>query len=132
MAGIRSPLKNHGLNIVTAEEHSVECVPVETTVKSPSVITFYSEALSAVLSSNGDLILPNLIMPRTGGIGTCEILNSNPELKQIPSLFFSASGDIKSTLAAFNAGGKDYITKPVHIEELKSMVKLWTKPREGE
>ena len=82
-------------------------------------------ALSTALSTKPDLILLDLTMPEIDGIETCKILRSHPELIHIPILVLSAVGDIKSKVAAFNAGAGDFITKPVHIEELKSRIKMW-------
>jgi len=88
-------------------------------------------ALSEALTVKPDLILLDLMMPEIDGIGTCKILQAHPELKDIPILVFSASGDIKSKVAAFKAGARDFITKPVHVEELKSRIRTWINQRES-
>ena len=82
-------------------------------------------ALSEALIIQPDLILLDLMMPEIDGIGTCKTLQAHPKLKDVPILVFSASGDINSKVAAFKAGAKDFITKPVHVEELKSRIRTW-------
>lgn len=82
-------------------------------------------AVAEALNTNPDLILLDLMMPGIDGIGVCKALQSEPRTQKIPVLVFSAAGDINSKLEAFNAGAKDYISKPVHIEELKSRIRTW-------
>ena len=89
------------------------------------------EALSEALRAKPDLILLDLMMPGIDGIGTCKILQANPELREVPILLLSAAGDIKNKVEAFNAGARDFITKPVHLEELKSRIKVWVNYRES-
>lgn len=84
-----------------------------------------SNALSAALSTHPDLILLDLLMPQVDGIETCKTLSSHPDLNHTPILFFSAVGDVSSKVEAFSAGARDFITKPIHLEELKSRVRVW-------
>jgi DNA-binding response OmpR family regulator len=83
------------------------------------------DALSEALAAKPDLILLDLMMPGIDGIGTCRVLQGNSELRNVPILLFSAVGDVKSKVEAFNAGARDFITKPVHVDELKSRIRIW-------
>src|SRR5258706_4691216 len=78
-----------------------------------------------------DLIILDLMMPDTDGIETCKALKANSELRKTPILMFSAMGDVKRKVEAFNAGARDFITKPVHVEELKSRIKTWVNAQES-
>ena len=78
-----------------------------------------------------DLIILDLVMPGIDGIDTCKGLKANQETNKIPVLVFSAVGDVNSKLKAFDAGAKDFITKPVHIDELKSKIRIWTNNNHG-
>jgi len=100
-------------NIFTKEGYEIHPVNLST------------NALTEALSVKPDLILLDLMMPDMDGIATLNILKSNPDLAGVPVLVFSASGNIESKVAAFNAGARDFISKPVHLEELKSRVKNW-------
>jgi len=84
-----------------------------------------SMAVPEALTAKPDLIILDLMMPGLNGIGTCKALQANSDTKKIPILIFSAVGDVSSKVEAFDAGAKDFITKPVHIEELKSRIKTW-------
>ncbi len=70
-----------------------------------------------------DLILLDINMPQMDGYEVCANIKSNPMLKDIPIIFLSGLSDTKQAIEAFKIGGVDYITKPVHLEELCSRVK---------
>jgi DNA-binding response OmpR family regulator len=84
-----------------------------------------THALSIAISSHPDLILLDLMMPDIDGIGLCKVFQSNQSLSSVPIIVFTAMGNIENKVAAFNAGAKDYITKPIHIEEFKLRIKMW-------
>lgn len=70
-----------------------------------------------------DLILLDIDMSHMNGYEVCTNIKSNPALKDIPVIFLSGLSDAKQAVKAFKIGGVDYITKPVHVEELRSRVK---------
>jgi DNA-binding response OmpR family regulator len=90
-----------------------------------------SLAVPEAIAVQPDLIILDLMMPGTDGIGTCQALKANQETNEIPVLVFSAVGDVNSKVRAFDAGAKDFIPKPIHIEELKSRIRVWTNHNDG-
>lgn len=76
------------------------------------------EALECLNAETFDLVLLDIMMPELNGFETCQIIKSNPLLKDIPILFLTAITDIESIKEGFKAGGIDYITKPFNPEEL--------------
>jgi DNA-binding response OmpR family regulator len=88
-------------------------------------INISKNALPSAVSTNPDLILLDLVMPELDGIELCQILHSNQNLSAVPIIVFTALGNIDNKIAAFNAGAKDYITKPIHLEEFKLRIKTW-------
>ncbi len=79
-------------------------------------------ALAAATASPPDLILLDVDMPEMNGYEVCRALKAEPLLAAIPVLFLSALGQTEDKLAAFEAGGVDYITKPFHLEELRARI----------
>jgi phosphoserine phosphatase RsbU/P len=71
-----------------------------------------------------DLILLDVIMPDEDGFETCARLKSDPATADIPIIFLSALDDVKSKVAGLKAGGVDYVSKPVHGEELLARVRV--------
>ena len=84
-----------------------------------------SLAVTEALTVRPDLIILDLVMPGMDGIQTCQALQTNANTRNIPVLIFSAVGDINCKVEAFEAGARDFITKPVHVEELKSRIRTW-------
>jgi two-component SAPR family response regulator len=70
-----------------------------------------------------DLILLDIIMPEMDGIEVCQALRTDTTLAGVPVLFLTAKGMIEDKLAAFDAGGDDYLTKPFDLRELVARVR---------
>ncbi len=70
-----------------------------------------------------DLILLDILMPEMDGIEVCRKLKSNPATKSIPVIFLSALKDTSTKTKGFEAGGVDYVNKPVDPRELTARVK---------
>ncbi|MFW5819850.1 MAG: response regulator transcription factor [Bacteroidota bacterium] len=85
------------------------------------------EAVEKAKEVNPHLILLDVMMPKMDGIETCEILRSIPELKNVLIVFLTARSEDYSQIAGFEAGGDDYITKPIKPKLLTSKVKALLK-----
>jgi DNA-binding response OmpR family regulator len=70
-------------------------------------------AVEMAKSNEPDLILLDIMMPGINGIELCKIFHSTSDLKDIPIIMVSALNDIGSKKDSFNAGAKDFLTKPV-------------------
>ncbi len=79
-------------------------------------------ALEAIKNGKPDLIILDVMMPGLDGYSVAEKLRNSPETDQIPILFLTARSSIDDRLAGFQAGGDDYLTKPVHPAELINRV----------
>ena len=69
------------------------------------------------------LILLDVMMPGIDGIEACEQIRSDPEMSSVIICFLTARSEDYSQIAGFNAGGDDYIIKPVRPNVLVSRVK---------
>jgi len=69
-----------------------------------------------------DLILLDVMMPNMDGIATCEELRKHDALKNTIIAFLTARGEDYSQIAGFDAGGDDYITKPIRPKVLVSRI----------
>jgi len=69
-----------------------------------------------------DLILLDIMMPGMDGYETCNLLKSEPSTAHIPVIYMSALTDVFDKVKAFSAGGVDYVTKPLNIDELIARV----------
>lgn len=73
------------------------------------------------------LILLDVMMPEMDGIETCEEIRSFPELQNTVIAFLTARSEDYSQIAGFEAGGDDYITKPIKPKVLQSRIKALLK-----
>lgn len=79
-------------------------------------------ALLTVEYEQPDLILLDVRMPEIDGYEVCAQLKANPKTQDIPIIFLSALNELDDRMAAFAAGGADYITKPFHIAEVLARI----------
>lgn len=78
-----------------------------------------------------DIILLDVVMPGESGFETCAKLKSDPETVDIPIIFLSALDDVKSKVNGFKVGGVDFVSKPVHGEEVLARVRVHLRIRES-
>ena len=84
-------------------------------------------AIELAREVNPHLILLDVMMPEMDGIETCEIIRNTPELKGTLIAFLTARGEDYSQIAGFEAGGDDYITKPIKPRLLVTKIKALLK-----
>ena len=80
-------------------------------------------AIVSVMSTPPDLILLDVMMPGTDGFEICERLKAETATAMIPIVLVTALEDQQSRVHGIKAGADDFITKPVHREELIARVK---------
>ena len=94
------------------------------------------EALDHARQHHPNLILMDVMMPGMTGYEACRRLKADPQTAAIPVVFVTALNGTHDEVAAFSAGGVDFINKPVspltvkarvrthlslvHVEELKA------------
>jgi len=74
-----------------------------------------------------DIILLDIVMPTIDGYETCRRLRELPHLQNVPIIFMSALNEIKSKTDGFNAGGVDYLTKPLEMAEVVTRIEVHLK-----
>ena len=80
--------------------------------------------------SRPDLILLDVMMPGIDGFETCRRLKADEQSKEIPVIFMTALAGAEDKVKGFEAGGVDYVTKPVNQEEVLARVKTHLKLQE--
>jgi sigma-B regulation protein RsbU (phosphoserine phosphatase) len=83
-----------------------------------------ASGLSMSRAERPDLILLDVMMPGESGFETCAKLKSDPLTADIPVIFLSALDDVKNKVKGLKIGGVDYISKPVHGEEVLARVRV--------
>lgn len=75
------------------------------------------KALELAESKKPDIIVLDIIMPGMDGYEVCKKLKSQENTGEIPVIFMSALTETEHIVKGFEAGGVDYIIKPVRYQE---------------
>jgi DNA-binding NarL/FixJ family response regulator len=81
-------------------------------------------ALSIVEKVLPDVILMDALMPGTDGFETCRRLKQNKALTHVPVLFMTGLSDTEHIIEGLEAGGVDYVTKPIVPGELLARIRV--------
>jgi two-component system, OmpR family, alkaline phosphatase synthesis response regulator PhoP len=81
------------------------------------------DALDAVAKFRPHLIILDIMMPQMDGIEVCRQLRTKSEFNPTTIAFLTARDEDLSLVRALDAGGDDYITKPIKPQVLVSRVK---------
>ena len=80
------------------------------------------EALEKVATERPDLILLDVMMPVMDGFTVCRILKGHEETQLIPIVIMTALDAVADRVKGIKAGADDFLTKPVHEEELLARI----------
>ncbi len=87
------------------------------------------EAVRITSEFRPDLVLMDVMMPEMDGLAACKEIRSTKKIENTLVAFLTARGEDYSQIAGFEAGGDDYITKPIKPKVLISRVKALLKRR---
>lgn len=82
------------------------------------VATDGASALQRAAQADPDLVLLDAVMPGMDGFEVARRLKGGPETAHIPIVFMTGLTETEHVLAAFAAGGVDYVTKPIRPPEV--------------
>ncbi len=76
------------------------------------------QALARLAVVTPDAILMDGLMPGLSGFETCQRIKAHAAWSVIPVIFMTGLSETADIVAGFEAGGVDYVVKPVRIEEV--------------
>ena len=79
-------------------------------------------ALQRAAQADPDIVLLDAVMPGIDGFEVARRLKAGPETAHIPIVFMTGLTSTEHVLAAFDAGGVDYVTKPIRPAELLARI----------
>ena len=86
------------------------------------------EALAIAREKQPDLILLDVMMPKMDGLEVCRHLKADSSLSFMPIILVTAKADSKDIVAGLEAGGDEYLAKPVDqaalVARVKSMLRI--------
>jgi adenylate cyclase len=81
------------------------------------------EALARARADDPDLILLDIMMPKRDGLSVLKELKADSSSRFIPVVLVTARADTRDVVAGLEAGGDDYLTKPVEQAALVARVR---------
>ena len=81
-----------------------------------------AEGISVAREHKPDVIVSDIMMPRTSGLELVETLKADPETKAIPIILLSAKAQTSDLKIGLDAGADDYVTKPFEPLDLVERV----------
>jgi two-component system sensor histidine kinase/response regulator len=82
------------------------------------------EALARAEYLRPALILLDVVMPTINGFEICRRLKARESTRDIPVIFMTSSAGEGDKLKGFEVGAVDYLTKPLHIAEVRARVNV--------
>lgn len=81
------------------------------------------EGWNHITATTPDLIISDWSMPGLSGLELCQKVRQDPKLEHIYFLLLTARDGSADLVAGLNAGADEFISKPIHAEELKARIR---------
>jgi DNA-binding NarL/FixJ family response regulator len=81
-------------------------------------------ALKLVEEITPDIVLMDAVMPGKDGFETTRLLKRNDSLSHVPIVFMTGLSETEHVVKGLEAGGVDYVTKPVAPDELVARIRV--------
>ncbi len=72
-----------------------------------------------------DLVLMDIMMPEMDGFTAIHEIRSRPEFKKLPIIALTAKAMKNDQEQCIEAGANDYLAKPLDVEKLLSLIRVW-------
>jgi hypothetical protein len=103
---LTSLLEEHNLNVLHAENGHTG---IELLTNTPGI----------------DLVLMDIMMPEMDGYETMRAIRKIPRFRSLPIIALTAKAMKGDRAKCIEAGASDYVTKPVDLEQLFSVLRVW-------
>jgi signal transduction histidine kinase/CheY-like chemotaxis protein/CHASE3 domain sensor protein len=80
---------------------------------------------SVAAGNNVDLVLMDIMMPEMDGLSAMREIRKRPEWQKLPIIALTAKAMKDDQDKCLQAGANDYIAKPLDVDKLLSLVRVW-------
>jgi len=70
----------------------------------------------------------DIMMPEMDGFTAMREIRKNPKWKKLPIIALTAKAMKSDQAQCIEAGANDYIAKPLDVEKLLSLIRVWMPP----
>ncbi|WP_423149242.1 response regulator [Rubrolithibacter danxiaensis] len=116
--------------IVDDESRNIFALKAVLTAKGFSCISATTAEEGLQIASNQKdigIILMDMMLPQTDGYEAISIIRKDPQLKEIPVIAVTAQAMKGDKEKCLNAGADNYISKPIDVDLLLNLLKLYLK-----
>ena len=83
-----------------------------------------ASAIKTLSHVTPDLILMDAMMPGMDGFETCRRIKADEALAHLPVIFMTGLSDTEHVVRGLEAGGVDYVAKPIVVDELLARIRV--------
>jgi DNA-binding response OmpR family regulator/DNA-binding CsgD family transcriptional regulator len=83
-----------------------------------------ASAMRIVEQITPDIVLLDAVMPGMDGFETCKRLKRDAGLANVPIIFMTGLAETEHIVRGLEAGGVDYVTKPIVVEEMIARIRV--------
>jgi CheY-like chemotaxis protein len=83
------------------------------------------EALQQLKESQVDIVLMDMMMPEMDGYDAIAAIRKQAPYKNLPIIAVTAKAMMGDREKCLQAGASDYISKPVDVDQLLSLLRVW-------
>ena len=122
-------LAMHDAPILVADDDVVSRLFIEQALKMRGftkiiLVESGEEALAFLQNSTPGLVILDIFMGGMSGLECCKQIRSKPILQNLPVLMLTSMTDEALRFQSFEAGATDFVSKPIHPQELYARVKV--------
>ena len=83
-----------------------------------------ASAIKLLNHATPDLILLDAVMPGMDGFETCRRIKADTAFAYLPVIFMTGLSDTEHVVKGLEAGGVDYVAKPIVVDELLARIRV--------
>ena len=131
MSVAHTPLADKPLKILIVDDAPSNVKHLEAIAHKMGHETVYAndgiQAIECYKNEQPDLIFMDIMMPGMDGIEAVKHIRALPNKKWVPVIFFSALNSIQDVVHGLEAGGDDYLSKPVNLSLIRAKINSFSR-----